>query len=380
MAKSGMDSSRWQHDLFTETTSPDRSSLSLDDRLGGRGGRSSRNRDRGDRRDRDDARPSFSTAQLRRSADDNVGDSYRIVVEGLHFEVTEADLKELMDPYRATKVALRYDSTDRSTGVADIEFASRSDADAACDRYHGMLLDNKQMTLRDWHPRYDGRGFGSTARMYNRSGTREWDRDRDREWDRAPKDGYRTSDLRRSGDSSSRRDRDRPDARTTIRESALDSRLGGPATRAPRNPAPAPEPEPESDLELAPVHAHEVIDTTAPDLEDGEYRVLRRPPAEIITKETQLNSRLGTSAAAPPPKRFVDEDEAANWGRPDRRQRNRNEHDNRWEGRGRGGRNDTADLDRDLEEYMKAAAAEPAPAAPAPPMVVAQPDEDAMEL
>ncbi|KAI9140693.1 hypothetical protein BKA69DRAFT_1078252 [Paraphysoderma sedebokerense] len=76
----------------------------------------------------------------------------KVMVENLHWRVTESDLKELFDEYNCEQVVIKYDRTDRSTGVAELSFKTKEDAQSAMERYNSVELDGQPMQLRLWEP------------------------------------------------------------------------------------------------------------------------------------------------------------------------------------------------------------------------------------
>ncbi|KAJ1508589.1 hypothetical protein HMI55_000319 [Coelomomyces lativittatus] len=63
-----------------------------------------------------------------------------LTLENLHWQVTEKDLENMLQMYTVVRVALRYDHGDRSTGIADIYFKSKSDAQKAYEEMDGKEL------------------------------------------------------------------------------------------------------------------------------------------------------------------------------------------------------------------------------------------------
>ncbi|KAJ3361155.1 hypothetical protein GGF32_007710 [Allomyces javanicus] len=193
---SGADSARWEHDLF------DKPAHALPDRAGARVERSNR-------------QAVMATTPV----------DARMVIEQLHFTVTEKDLMELFAAYDITAAFLRYDSTDRSTGIADLFFATSDGADRARTKYDGMLLDDKAMVIRAWDTFTDG--AWTDPRASRRTLNNDWPsrgpdrrRDTDRYVGNGGRDdggrGFSTADLRRGGRGgidADRWDRDRPSYR-----------------------------------------------------------------------------------------------------------------------------------------------------------------------
>ncbi|KNE58212.1 hypothetical protein AMAG_18385 [Allomyces macrogynus ATCC 38327] len=190
---SGADSARWQHDLY------DKPAHVLPDRAGARMERSSR-------------QAAIATTPV----------DARMVIEQLHFTVTEKDLLELFAAYDITAAFLRYDATDRSTGIADLFFATADGADRARNKYDGMLLDDKAMAIRQWDTFTDG--AWTDPRASRRTINNDWPprgSDRRRDTDRyngrdGGGRGFSTADLRRGvrgGIDADRWDRDRPSYR-----------------------------------------------------------------------------------------------------------------------------------------------------------------------
>ncbi|KNE67413.1 hypothetical protein AMAG_11877 [Allomyces macrogynus ATCC 38327] len=194
---SGADSARWQHDLF------DKPAHDLPDRAGARVERSSR-------------QAAIATTPV----------DARMVIEQLHFTVTEKDLLELFAAFDITSAFLRYDSTDRSTGIADLFFATADGADRARNKYDGMMLDDKAMVIRAWDKFTDGGWMDPRAPARRGNSNNDWPpRGFDRRTDRYSGNGggrhdggrgFSTADLRRGGRGgidADRWDRDRPSYR-----------------------------------------------------------------------------------------------------------------------------------------------------------------------
>ncbi|KAJ3374902.1 hypothetical protein GGF31_005624 [Allomyces arbusculus] len=192
---SGADSTRWKHDLFGKPAHD------LPDRAGARVERSSR-------------QAAIATTPV----------DARMVIEQLHFTVTEKDLLELFAAYDITAAFLRYDSTDRSTGIADLFFATAGGADSARNKYDGMLLDDKAMVIRPWDKFTDGSWVDPRAPARRGNSNNDWPpRGVDRRTDRyngGGRDdggrGFSTAELRRgkrAGIDADRWDRDRPSYR-----------------------------------------------------------------------------------------------------------------------------------------------------------------------
>ncbi|KAL7746361.1 hypothetical protein RI367_008291 [Sorochytrium milnesiophthora] len=143
---------------------------------------------------------------------DSVEPGTAIVLENLHWRVTQEELKELFSEFGLVSAKLRYDHTDRSTGVADLAFESKQGADDAMAKYNGVELDNQVMNMRIASPNESG----SSYRGSNRTNVRQNEgivgravpnysfRDR-RETER--------SFVGSGNESSARTDRDRPNSR-----------------------------------------------------------------------------------------------------------------------------------------------------------------------
>lgn len=98
---------RWQHDLFSSPTSG-----------GGSGGGSSR-----------------ST-------------SAKALITNLDFGVTDNDIRDLFSEFGSIlKHAVHYDKSGRSMGIAEVTFASRSDALRAKAKYNNVPLDGRPMQI-----------------------------------------------------------------------------------------------------------------------------------------------------------------------------------------------------------------------------------------
>ncbi|KAI8807892.1 hypothetical protein BJ742DRAFT_301852 [Cladochytrium replicatum] len=69
-------------------------------------------------------------------------------VANLHYEVTEADLRDLFSPIgELNSVRIQFDRAGRSEGVATIRFARKSDATAAQRQYDSVEFDNLPMQI-----------------------------------------------------------------------------------------------------------------------------------------------------------------------------------------------------------------------------------------
>lgn len=78
----------------------------------------------------------------------NESQGFALHVSNLHYNVTEEDLHELFSTSGTIlNVDLQYDRSGRSNGLAQVVFASRRDALAAIDRFHGVPLDGQPMVV-----------------------------------------------------------------------------------------------------------------------------------------------------------------------------------------------------------------------------------------
>lgn len=126
-------------------------------RRGGRGGRDNNNHrrsypreERGSLRftvsqDRPSRLPRVSPAISGHATEDP---ACHLTVTNIHHDVSQEDLQQLFEmigPLR--QVRLHYDRAGRSTGVADVVYQYRRDAQTACSRYHGVPLDGMPMRI-----------------------------------------------------------------------------------------------------------------------------------------------------------------------------------------------------------------------------------------
>lgn len=122
--------------------------LSLDDIINSRPKFNNRRREaqtnRNDRRISTNTRQGPYSRGNHREANSAPADAGKIFVNNLHFNVSEADLKELfaqVGPVRTA--ALNFDSRGVSNGTGVVIFARTSDALAAMKKYNGVTLDGK---------------------------------------------------------------------------------------------------------------------------------------------------------------------------------------------------------------------------------------------
>ncbi|KAL1932956.1 hypothetical protein VTP01DRAFT_8634 [Rhizomucor pusillus] len=114
---------QWKHDMFDDDRGI-QSRLGPRPRIGGRGFS-----DRG--------------FQGRRG-----NDTVELLIENLHYNVTENDLKDLFEMVGPVdKARIVYDASGRSTGVARIAFARYADTDAALEKYNNVELDGQPMRI-----------------------------------------------------------------------------------------------------------------------------------------------------------------------------------------------------------------------------------------
>jgi RNA recognition motif-containing protein len=67
-----------------------------------------------------------------------------IVIENLHYNVTEKDVQELFNTVAdVVKSRLIFDISGRSTGVATVRYNSKEDAEKAIKKYNNVELDGK---------------------------------------------------------------------------------------------------------------------------------------------------------------------------------------------------------------------------------------------
>ncbi|CAO1626411.1 unnamed protein product [Parajaminaea phylloscopi] len=72
----------------------------------------------------------------------------KLIVEGLHWEVTEAELEDLFGKIGpVNKLFLKYDRSGRSTGTAIVVYESVQDAEAAKDEYDGANAKGQPITI-----------------------------------------------------------------------------------------------------------------------------------------------------------------------------------------------------------------------------------------
>lgn len=74
--------------------------------------------------------------------------STKIHVSNLHFEVTEADMRELFGEFGPIKkLSMHYDQHGKSQGVCDIAFEDRAHALRAIKKYENVPLDGRKMRI-----------------------------------------------------------------------------------------------------------------------------------------------------------------------------------------------------------------------------------------
>ncbi|KAI8804889.1 hypothetical protein BJ742DRAFT_822829 [Cladochytrium replicatum] len=94
-----------------------------------------------------------------------------IKIANLHYEVTEADLRDLFSPIGELKsVRIQFDRAGRSEGVATIRFARKSDATAARRQYDLVEFDNLPMQITLVDPTNDRSGAGRRSAGRNANG------------------------------------------------------------------------------------------------------------------------------------------------------------------------------------------------------------------
>jgi len=83
-----------------------------------------------------------------------------VLVGNLDCGVMPTDLEEMFEPFGVQKTWVDYDSTDRSTGTGGATFSSPSGALAACQRFHGAMVDGQKVYVELDHGSGSGKGKG----------------------------------------------------------------------------------------------------------------------------------------------------------------------------------------------------------------------------
>jgi len=73
----------------------------------------------------------------------------RLIVSNLHYEITEADLVKIFQPYGefSRKPTIRYDRSGRSTGFAYVNYVNEEDALLAKRELHGVLAKGEPINI-----------------------------------------------------------------------------------------------------------------------------------------------------------------------------------------------------------------------------------------
>jgi len=72
----------------------------------------------------------------------------KLSISNLHYRVTDQDLRELFNEFGRIKSAhVFYDKSGRSLGTAQVVFNNFASASAAKKRYHGVMLDGRNMVI-----------------------------------------------------------------------------------------------------------------------------------------------------------------------------------------------------------------------------------------
>lgn len=72
----------------------------------------------------------------------------KLSISNLHYRVTDQDLRELFNEFGGIKSAhVFYDKSGRSLGTAQVVFNTFASASAAKKRYHGVMLDGRNMII-----------------------------------------------------------------------------------------------------------------------------------------------------------------------------------------------------------------------------------------
>ena len=92
----------------------------------------------------------------------------RLYVGNLSFQTTEGDLRALFEQAgELTSVALITDrDTGRSRGFGFVEFANEADAQAAVQRFNGMEVDGRALTVNVARERTESRSGGGRRSRY----------------------------------------------------------------------------------------------------------------------------------------------------------------------------------------------------------------------
>ncbi|KAI8976542.1 hypothetical protein BDB01DRAFT_803331 [Pilobolus umbonatus] len=137
--------------------------------------------------------------------------SVDILVENLHYNVTEPDIKELFATVGdVQKAFIIFDRSGRSTGVAKVKFNQLSDAEKAIEKYNNVEFDGQPMHIKLDRPR--SRIESRIGRQENRRNDRPYrsngrpfrDNRRDDRQDRQerqPKGDIKVEDLDKQMDS-----------------------------------------------------------------------------------------------------------------------------------------------------------------------------------